>query len=91
MTLSPGTPCVYVYIYIYIYIYIHTYIYTHTQHTHAHAHIHISIFTKVKGKGKVRSVTGHEGPEGGVEVQLYSFLNLGARWGWVVNATPRPL
>jgi hypothetical protein len=19
------------------------------------------------------------------------FLNLGARWGWVVNATPRPL
>jgi hypothetical protein len=28
---------------------------------------------------------------GGVEVQLYSFFNLGARWGWVVNATPRPL
>jgi hypothetical protein len=27
----------------------------------------------------------------GVEVKLYSFLNLGARWGWVVNATPRPL
>jgi hypothetical protein len=27
----------------------------------------------------------------GVEVQLYSFLNLGARWGWVVNATPRTL
>jgi hypothetical protein len=22
---------------------------------------------------------------------LYSFFNLGARWGWVVNATPRPL
>ena len=22
---------------------------------------------------------------------LYSFLNLGARWVWVVNATPRPL
>jgi hypothetical protein len=21
----------------------------------------------------------------------YSFFNLGARWGWVVNATPRPL
>jgi hypothetical protein len=20
-----------------------------------------------------------------------SFFNLGARWGWVVNATPRPL
>jgi hypothetical protein len=23
--------------------------------------------------------------------QLYSFFNLGARWGWVVNATPRLL
>jgi hypothetical protein len=21
----------------------------------------------------------------------YYFFNLGARWGWVVNATPRPL
>jgi hypothetical protein len=21
----------------------------------------------------------------------YSFFNLGARWGWVVNVTPRPL
>jgi hypothetical protein len=28
---------------------------------------------------------------GGVEVWLYSFFNLGAGWGWVVNATPRPL
>ena len=27
----------------------------------------------------------------GVEESLYSFLNLGTRWGWVVNATPRPL
>jgi hypothetical protein len=27
----------------------------------------------------------------GVEVQPYSLFNLGARWGWVVNATPRPL
>ena len=24
-------------------------------------------------------------------MQLYSFLNLGASWGWVVNATPRQL
>jgi hypothetical protein len=24
-------------------------------------------------------------------VQLYSFFKLGTRWGWVVNATPRPL
>ena len=28
---------------------------------------------------------------GGVEVYLYSSFNLGARWGWVVNVTPRPL
>jgi hypothetical protein len=26
-----------------------------------------------------------------VEVELYSFFNLGVRWGWVVNVTPRPL
>jgi len=25
----------------------------------------------------------------GVEVELYSFFNLGARWTWVVNATSR--
>jgi hypothetical protein len=31
------------------------------------------------------------GPEGGVEVQLYSSLNLGDTCGWVFNATPRPL
>ena len=28
---------------------------------------------------------------GGVNVYLYSFFNLGARWGWVANATPKPL
>jgi len=28
---------------------------------------------------------------GGIDVQLYSIFNLGARCGWVVNATPRPL
>jgi hypothetical protein len=27
----------------------------------------------------------------GTDVKLYSFLNLGARWGWVFNATSRPL
>jgi len=30
-------------------------------------------------------------PKGGVKVHPYSFLNLGARWGWVVKATPRLL
>jgi hypothetical protein len=38
-----------------------------------------------RGKGKVYPRTGHE------EVYFYSFLNLGAKWGWVVNATLRPL
>ena len=34
-----------------------------------------------KGKGKVHPRTGHDGPGvGGVEVYLYSFSNLGARW-----------
>jgi hypothetical protein len=30
-------------------------------------------------------------PREGVEIQLYSPFNVGARWGWVVNATPRSL
>jgi hypothetical protein len=30
-------------------------------------------------------------PRGGVEVQHYSVLNLGARCGWVVNAMPQLL
>ena len=46
---------------------------------------------KGKGKGKVQPRTGHEDPEGGGEVELYSFFNLGARLGWVVNVTARPL
>ena len=38
-----------------------------------------AIIDTVKGKGHPR--TGYEGPEGGVEVELYSFFNLGDRWG----------
>ena len=30
-------------------------------------------------------------PREGEDVQFYSSFNFGARWGWVVNATPRPL
>ena len=33
-------------------------------------------------ESKVHPRTGHECPE------LYSFFNLGARWGWVVNDNP---
>jgi hypothetical protein len=29
--------------------------------------------------------------ESGVQIQLYSFFNLGTRWRWVVKATPLPL
>jgi len=43
---------------------------------------------EVKTKGKVHLRTGREGPEG---EQSSSFFKLGARWGWMVNATPRPL
>jgi hypothetical protein len=39
----------------------------------------------------VRPITGHKGPDGGVELQLYAFFNLGAGWRWVINPTPRPL
>jgi hypothetical protein len=38
-----------------------------------------------KGKGEVHPRTGHEVP-----AVLFLF-NLGARWGWVVSATPQPL
>jgi hypothetical protein len=34
-----------------------------------------------EGKGEIHPRTGHEVPERGVKVQLYSFINLGARWG----------
>jgi hypothetical protein len=40
---------------------------------------------------EVLPITGHEGPRGEVEVQLYSFFNIGGRWGWVLIDTPRPL
>ena len=42
-----------------------------------------------KGKGKVHSRTGHEGPRRGLVVQLYSFINLSARWGWCWPLYPR--
>jgi hypothetical protein len=44
----------------------------------------------LQGKGKGHPRTGHEGPEGELR-HNYSFFNLGARWGWVVSVTPRPL
>jgi hypothetical protein len=48
----------------------------------------MSFHPQVKVKFALQQVTK---AQRGVEVQLYSFFNLGARWGWVVNVTPRPL
>jgi len=58
------------------------------QHDLYESHIHFGeLKTKRWGKGKVHPRTSHGGPEGGVEVELYSFFNFGARWsGW---STPR--
>jgi hypothetical protein len=42
---------------------------------------------KRKRKRKVHPRTGHEGQEG----EQRCFFILGARWEWMVNATPRPL
>ena len=50
----------------------------------------VSEGTAVPNNSKLHPITGHESPEWGVEIDLYSFFNLGARLGWVVNATPRP-
>jgi hypothetical protein len=44
-----------------------------------------------KGKGRVHPTMSHEGPEGGAEVQLQSFFNLGIRCRLVANATSRLL
>jgi hypothetical protein len=43
-----------------------------------------------QGKDKAHPITGHEDSDG-VQAQLYSFFNLGTRWGRVVKATPRLL
>jgi hypothetical protein len=48
------------------------------------------LFVKVKIEGKFHSNRPRT-PKGGVEVEHYSFFNLGARCEWVVKATLRPL
>jgi len=42
-------------------------------------------------KGKVHPRIGHDVAESSRGASVLLFFNLGARWGWVVNATPRPL
>ena len=41
--------------------------------------------------GKVYPVTVYEHPEARVELQLYSFFNVGTRERYMINATHRPL
>ena len=46
----------------------------------------------IKVKAKVRPITGREGPEGEYMYgSIRSLTSAAARWGWVVNATPRLL
>jgi hypothetical protein len=42
-------------------------------------------------KDKGHPITGHQGPRGGSRGIALLILYLGARWGWVVSTTPRPL
>ena len=41
-----------------------------------------------KGQGKGHPLSWYEDKKRRAEVWLYSFFNLGSRWGWVVNITP---
>jgi hypothetical protein len=47
--------------------------------------------SKSKSKVKVHPKNRPWRPREGIYVELYSFFNLGAGWGWVVSATPRSL
>jgi len=48
--------------------------------------------TRTKLKVKVKFILEQATKaQSGKAVYLYSSFNLGARWGWVVNATPRQL
>ena len=51
----------------------------------------LSLFIKVKVKVQFTLGKTMNAPKGRIEVELYSFFNLGAWMGWVVDATPRPL
>jgi len=78
-----------------LYLYIYIYIYTHT-HTHTHTHSTKFIGSeKLLHTGSVKRKSSHyKKPRSlrvGLDVQLYSSFNHGARYWVVVNATPRPL
>jgi len=57
--------------------------------THPHPQSNVNYY-KNKSKGKFHPRKGLEGPKGEYSIAIL-FFNLGARWRWVVSATPRPL
>ena len=48
-------------------------------------------WTKVDFVANTSRINLARTPGGWIEIQPYSFFNLGGRWMWVVNATPRAL
>jgi hypothetical protein len=53
----------------------------------------LTLFSRIQrfGKGKGRHITGHQRPQRGSRGIALLILNLGARRGWAVSTTPRPL
>jgi len=49
------------------------------------------VVNKCVGKGTKFVLEQATKVQRGIEVYLYSFLNIGARRGWVVEATPQPI
>jgi hypothetical protein len=50
---------------------------------------HVAVLkNRLSRAGNVHPITGHKGSE--EEYSCTVSFNLGARWGWLVNATPRP-
>jgi hypothetical protein len=56
--------------------------------------VHLNISFRLlhsKGKGKVHPTVRHERTEGEYTHSCFLDFNLGTRWGYGINATPRPL
>ena len=49
------------------------------SHSDIYQHCNVRTYRGYKCKGKGHPTKDYESPQGGIEVQLYSFLNLGAR------------
>jgi hypothetical protein len=52
---------------------------------------HLNCIPKTNQIGKDMWKFWKEKHRWGVEVKFYTLFNLGAGWGWVLNATPRPI